>query len=65
MVQSVKRLTSAQVRALMVCGFENHIGLCANSSEAEPASDSVCVCLSLYPSPTRGLSLFLSLKINK
>ena len=47
---------------LMVCEFEPHIGICADSSEPGPCF-GFCVPLFLYPSPTCTLSL--SLKINK
>ena len=46
---------------LMVCGFEPHVGLCADSSEPG-ACFGFWVSLSLCPSPTvRALTLFLSL----
>ena len=50
---------------LTICGFEPHVGLCADSSEPG-ACFRFCVCLSLCPSPARALSvcLFLS-KVNK
>ena len=47
---------------LVVREFEFRIGSCADSSELEPASDSVS--LSLCPSPAGTMSLSLS-KINK
>ena len=47
---------------LTVCGFQLHVGLCADG--AEPAWDSQpCPSLSLCPSPACALSL--ALKINK
>ena len=49
---------------LMVCGFEPCVGLCVDSSEPG-ACFKFCVSISLRPSPTHALSLFLSLsKIN-
>ena len=54
--QSVKRLTLGFGSGydLVVCGFEPHIGLCADS--VEPVWDSLSP-HSLYPYPTRALSL--------
>ena len=58
--QLVEPPTSAQVM-ISVCEFVPHIGLCANSSKPEAASDSVSPSLS-HP-PLLMLSLCLS-KIN-
>ena len=48
---------------LMVCEFEPHVGLCADSSELEPASDSVSPSLSAPPLLMLCLSLSLSLSL--
>ena len=60
--QSVKHPTSAQV---MVCGFEPHVGLCADGPEPGACFRlcvcvcvCVCVCLSLSAPPQ--LMLYLS-----
>ena len=51
---------------LMVCEFEPHVGLFADSSEPQPASDSVPPSLSAPPPHLLTFSLSLSLsKINK
>ena len=61
--QSVKRsiLGLGSGHRLMVCEFEPHVGLCADSEE--PARDSLSPLLSA--SPLLMLSLPLSLKVNK
>ena len=59
--QSIKRPISAQVTISTVCGFEPHVGLCADSSEPG-AYFTFCVSLSLYPSPTHAPSVSLSQK---
>ena len=47
----------------VICGFEPHVGLCADGRE--PAWDSFSLHLSLSDPPLLKLSLSLSFKINK
>ena len=65
MAQLVKRSTLdlSSGHDLKVVRSEPHVWLCADS--AEPAWDSLSPCVSAPPAFVPGLSLFLSLKINK
>ena len=47
---------------LVVGGFETHVGLCADSLEPEPASDSVSPSLSALPPPPCSVSVSLKYK---
>ena len=58
-VQSVKPLTLAH--DLTIRGFESHVELCADSSEAG-ACFGFCVSLSLFAPPLLAHTLSLSLK---
>ena len=60
--QSVKHLTSARVMISQLVGSRPTLGSVLTARSLEPAWDSVCVSLSLCPSPAHTLSLSLSLK---
>ena len=60
MAQSVKPQTSAQVKISLFVGSSPVLGSEMTAQSLEPASDSVCVSLSLCtPTPTHALSLSL------
>ena len=59
--QSIKRPTSAQVVISLLVSSSPALGSVLTAGGLEPASDSVSPSLSLCTSPTRTLSLSLSL----
>ena len=62
--QSVKHPTSAQVMISRFVSSSPASGSVLTAQSLEPALNSVCVCLSLCPSPAHILSLSLLQKIN-
>ena len=59
-VEPVKRPTSVQVMISQFVGLSPVSGSMLTARSLEPASDSVCVCLSLCPSPAHTLCLSFS-----